>query len=317
MTIPVLIADTFGEREAANRLWWPRLDHLNHAIEFGRTTSCPGSPPHPHGWNVFSQFWPATLFPEVAAKARFHLLRWVDSTGGDEWQVLETAKRLYELHGCLIWSNSWGADRGSQFDPIVRSWWIDWARAVSDWAADRPNLAILFSSGNGGPRESGWPQSLFGSDIALIGANTRGGRAARWSCHSPGVRLVACGHRVAVANPEGGWAYKSGTSFSCPRVAALILVAMADGLSAADAWDSLGSTAALPPQIRNQGRSPVWGYGDVEADYQAIAARYRASEHFGWPSSSQTLAAALGLYNRDLTLPRPAANDIPPLLPRP
>jgi len=321
--IPVLIADTFGDSEYLNPKQWDLIPHLRNRVMFHRVDSAPTTKPHPHGWMVFSKFWPTTLQQKVFDNVEFHLMRFIDGIDTDvEWQVLDKAKELYNEHGCLVWNNSWGADRGSGFDKVISGFWEPWSNEVNKFTKENPNFIPIFSSGNNGPNYlAGWPQSQL-ENCYIIGANQRSGKLAKFSCGSTNLSVVLGGFNSAVADPfSGGFTFASGTSFSGPAFGALALWYLANNLGDSNT-ENVDFNSWIQQEVvkleETKGEwNQYWGLGDLEPTYQVIAKEYNAWKTLKYPGMMRSMMSAkmfAPFHDKTMPCPKiPGAGDKPVL----
>jgi subtilisin family serine protease len=123
--------------------------------------------------------------------------------------------------------------------------------------AARAGAVVVASAGNDAldlDATPSYPASSASSAVLAVGASDRRGRPARFSNHGGAVDLLAPGVGVLSAAPDGGFAYRSGTSMSAATVSgALALLSSArPGLPVQRARRALVAAAR-----RNGGRLDV------------------------------------------------------------
>lgn len=304
--IPILIADTFGDRNHVTERWADVLGQdAWQGIHYTRSSGAPTTAPHHHGWWCYSQMWP-TLYRRNPSDRHFqiHLYRFIDDPRDEAAnELLDFAKRLHAEHGCLVWSNSWGGPaRGSGLDGAWDSVWRPWCDAVKDFAATSPSAVICMSAGNDGPKYGGSPVWQFGNDVWPIGASDREGFPARFTSPHKGLFTCAGGRSVFGAHPDKvGYLFWDGTSASCPRVAALAARIMSNQVTTREGVRSLLLQAATRPPGRSF--DPVWGNGSNEPLYQSSA-----REQWSWmqaPGAIRQAMARANIFRPVTKLPQP------------
>lgn len=274
--IPILIADTFGDRNHVTERWADVLgQHAWQGIHYSRSAHAPQTAPHHHGWWCFSQMWPV-LYDGTERDRRFvvYLHRFIDDPS-DQWAdgITELSRRLYEEYGCLVRSFSWGGQaRGSQFDGANDTIWMPWVDRETDLMDASPRMITCMSSGNDGPRYGGSPIWQFGAEhVWSIGSVKQGGVPSSFTSRHREQFTCVGGQAIFGAHPDKV-AYRpwDGTSGSSPRAAALSALYMDRyGADREVTMQRLQSVMTRPSEVAPVNRSDVWGWGNLEPIYQA------------------------------------------------
>jgi len=189
-------------------------------------------------------------------------------------------------------------------DVIYQSLWYEWALEIDKLSTDYPSFVTVFSSGNDGPSFSGFPQSLM-TNAVIVGASDKYGNIADFSSQDYRMYCVAGGDRTYVANPTeaGQYMIVSGTSFSCPTVAAMIVKLLAENPS----WEGNDALNYLDSQMVQSSNSDlfntVWGYGELEQFNQTVPRNIWRL--LGYPTGAKSRSLEEQTPNILTELPRP------------
>jgi len=265
-----VIADTYGNPNEMDPEWVTTPWFFNPArLRFIQPVGSPADLQHWHGFGCYSRGWPLLYrMPNVDVV----LFRMIDVADGEVALLDFLDGELVKYKGRIIVSNSWGVPRQyNQWDSVIATMWQPWANRIDQMAVDYPAFAAVFSAGNSGPDFSGFPQSLM-TNAVLVGASDKLGKMASFSSQDHRMFCVAGGHRTYVADPDkkGGYMIVSGTSFSCPTVAAMMVKLLAENPT----WGRTETVAFLEDQIvpspESNGFNPVWGQGELEHFNQTV-----------------------------------------------
>jgi hypothetical protein len=266
-----IIADTYGNKNEMDSEWVSTLPWFfnSERIRFIEPEGTPNQKQHWHGFGCYSRGWPLLYrIPNVDVV----LFRMIDVMGGENALLDFIEGEMVKYNGRIVVSNSWGIPRKyNQWDSVIAITWGDWVNRIDKMSNEYPSFTVVFSSGNSGPDFSGFPQSLI-EHAVLVGATDKMGNIASFSSQDKKIFCVAGGHRTYVADPDNAGRYMvvSGTSFSCPTVAAMIVKLFAENPSWGrhEALEFLSNQVTPSPEAK--GFNTVWGKGELEQFNQTV-----------------------------------------------
>lgn len=298
-----IIADTYGNPNEMRKEWIEKVPWFfdSERLRFVEPEGSPNEPQHWHGFGCYSRGWPLLyMMPNVDVV----LFRMIDVTNGEDLLLDFIDEELIKYKGRVIVSNSWGIPRqNSSSDNFLAAVWQPWANRIDQMAVDYPNFTAVFSSGNSGPEFSGFPQSLM-TNAVLVGATGKSGYVASFSSQDNRMFCVAGGLDTYVADHQSGkYMVVSGTSFSCPTVAAMIVKLLAENPD----WDRKAALDFLKGQIvqspEANGYNGVWGNGELEQFNQTVP--HNVWRDVGYPIGWGAMIKNLVTPRRIIDLPQP------------
>ncbi|MFA7219411.1 MAG: S8/S53 family peptidase [Synergistaceae bacterium] len=300
-----VIADTYGNSKEMDSEWASKVPRFfdPERLSFVEPEGTPNTEQHWHGFSCYSRGWPLLYSLE---NVNYVLFRMVDVDEGQDALIIFLEQKLKEYNGRVVVSCSWGVppQGDSYMDDLYASIWTPWAEKMDKLAVDYPSFSIVFSSGNSGPSFSGVPQRLMTNAI-LVGATSRLGYIAEFSSQANSLFCVAGGHRTYVADPSkaGEYMIVSGTSFSCPTVAAMIVKLLAENPE----WDRAKVLNFLSfqivPSIDAKGFNTVWGKGELEQFNQTVP--LQVWRDLGYPNGLGARVKNFVTPTRLIELPEP------------
>ncbi|WP_258171196.1 S8 family peptidase [Paenibacillus sp. R14(2021)] len=142
--------------------------------------------------------------------------------------------------------------------------------------ARKSGIVVIASAGNSGPNNSGGiDQPARFSDAIAVASSTRSGKTADYSSRGSGIDVTAPGSYIRSTWPGGGYMVLSGTSMSCPHVAAgaALLKSLNPGLSPSGVAKLLRSSA----KKLSGDSSSRQGYGLVQL-FDAASLSHKSTE---------------------------------------
>lgn len=299
-----IIADTYGNSSEMDKEWFNRVPWFfnENRLRFVEPDNSPSTAQHWHGFGCYSRGWPLLYrFPNVD----YVLFRMIDVPNGENLLLDFVEDELEKYKGRVVLSNSWGVPRQyNSWDSILEHDWKPWVERVHGMEAKYPDFTVVFSSGNSGPDFSGYPQSML-TNAVLVGASDKYGKIASFSSQDHRMFCVAGGHNTFVADPKRAGEYDivSGTSFSCPTVASMIVKLLAENPD----WNRIEVLSFLKSQIVPSpdaiGFNPVWGLGELEQFNQSV--NENVWRELGFPKGFFAKVRSLLTPSKMVDLPKP------------
>jgi hypothetical protein len=231
------------------------------------------------------------------------LFRMIDVQNGEDALLDFLDVELKKYDGRVILSNSWGIPRQERStQQLVEMAWTPWVNRLHKMTDDYEDFTVVFSAGNDGPNFSGVPQCML-TNAVIVGASSRTGYIAEFSSQDPRMFCVAGGHHTYVADDQNAGEYMivSGTSFSCPTVAAMVVKLLAENplWNRENALSHLDNQLVVSPDAN--GFNTVWGNGELEKFNQQVP--HAVWRNLGFPKALR--AKHLLTPVRVISLPQP------------
>jgi subtilisin family serine protease len=168
------------------------------------------------------------------------------------------------------------------------------------------NVVIVASAGNYANSTVQYPAAC--ANVIGVSATQSDDTLASWSSYGSFVSLAAPGVTIYTTTMDGGYAGKSGTSFSSPIVAgvAALVASVNPALSNAEIVDILKSTA---DDLGATGYDVYFGHGRVNA-YQAVLAAGGAPADTTAPTANITSPASGATVSGVVTVNVNATDDV-------
>lgn len=299
-----VIADTYGNAKDLDQGWLTAQPWFFDPVRvrFIEPDGTPDDAPHWHGIGCYSRGWPLLYkMPNID----YVLFRMIDVPYGEDLLLDFLDAELPKYNGRVILSNSWGIPRqanGNQ--PLYEALWKPWVNRLDKMANDYSAFTVVFSAGNSGPDFSGVPQCIL-TNALMVGATDQAGYIAEFSSQDTRMFCVAGGDRTYVANDQkaGEYMIVSGTSFSCPTVAAMVVKLLAENPT----WNRKDAVTFLESQIvpspNAKGFNTVWGWGELEQFNQKVP--HEVWRELGFPKGFRAMVRNWVTRDRIIDLPQP------------
>ncbi|WP_439026152.1 S8 family peptidase [Haloarchaeobius sp. DT45] len=166
----------------------------------------------------------------VSTGATLHAVKVLDKRGSGSFSDIAAGLEYVADQGWDVASMSLGASSGPQ---VVKD--------ACEYA-DSKGVLLVAAAGNSGPCTDcvGYPAAY--PEVVAVGSTTESDTLSSFSSTGPEVEIAAPGSAIYSTIP-GGYDTFSGTSMACPHVSGAAGQLMADGASASQARNTLGSTA--------------------------------------------------------------------------